>query len=113
MKNHLVVRMLLFYLDQVLQTADICHAVSAFGRKRMTDDFIIPKVHIKCQLVVNTLHIKGRHVTDNALQRSVDLYLRQEQIRKDSEWISGFLILVVLGFALNSRYFAALVRIRI
>ena len=105
--------MLLFYLDQVLQTADICHAVSAFERKRMNDDFIVPKVHIKRQLIVNTLHTKGRHVTDNALQRSVDLYLRQEQIRKDSEWTSGFLIFVVLGFALDSRYFAALVRIRV
>ena len=99
--------MLLFYPGQVLQTADICHAVSAFGKKVMTDDCIAPEVHIKRQLTVNTLHTRGRHVADNALQRSVELYLRQKQIGKDSEWISGFLILAVPGLALDSRCFAA------
>ncbi len=76
MQDHLVFRMLLFEFDQIFQSAYVGHTVSAFGRKRMTDDLVVPEIHIQREFVIDALHIESRHVTHNTLQRPVDLHLR-------------------------------------
>ena len=79
----------------------------------MTDNFVIPQIHVQCELVINTLHTEGRHITYNALQWSVNLHFRQEQIGENAVWISRFLVFIVLCFALNTSGFTAFVGIRI
>ena len=108
MQDHLVFRMLPFKFNQILQSAYVGHAVSAFGVKGMTDDLIIPEIHIQGEFVIDALHIESRHVTHNALQRPIDLHLRQKQIGKYAVRIAWFLVSVMLGFALGSRLFCSI-----
>ncbi len=58
-KNHLAVRMLLFI--SIKSSGPLIYVMrSPRLEERMTDDFIVPKVHIKRQLIVNTLHMQSR-----------------------------------------------------
>jgi hypothetical protein len=105
--------MLLFELYQAFQSAYVSHTISTFGRKRMADDLVVPKVHIESELVIDALHIEGRHVTHDTLQWPVNLHFRQKKVRKYAVRITWLLVLVMLGTALNSCGFAAFVSIGI
>ena len=68
------------YRENIDEAAYVCHTISALGRKGVTDDFIVPEIHVKRQFIVDAFHVESRHVAHNALQRSVYLHLAQEQI---------------------------------
>src|SRR5699024_1187627 len=98
-------------LNQIIQTTQICHPVAPSGRKSVSENLVVPKIHVQGKLIVNTLHIESCHVTDNTLQGSVNLHFAHEQVRIYLTRISGLLILVVFRLALYSENLAAFVRI--
>ena len=79
----------------------------------MTDNLVVPQIHIQCELVIDTFHVKGCPIAHNTLHRSIDLHFGQEQIGKDSVWITRLFVLVMFRFALNTSGLTALMGIRI
>ena len=59
--------------------------------------------------MIDAIYIKCGHITDNALQRPVNLEFRRKKVRKHPPRITGLLIAVVFGLALDSGDPAALV----
>ena len=112
-KNRLVIRILLFEFNQVIQPTDVGHAVTPLGGEGMADDLIVPQVHIQRQFMVDAFHIESGHVAYDALQWFVYLHLSHEQIGENSRWITCFLVLIVLGFALDPSSLTTLMGIRI
>lgn|GEM_PF-4315773 len=113
MEYHLILWILFLQANQIIQTTQICHPVAPSGRKSVSENLVVPKIHVQGKLIVNTLHIESCHVTDNTLQGSVNLHFAHEQVRIYLKRISGLLILVVFRLALYSENLAAFVRIRI
>ena len=108
-----MLRQQLLELDQVLQSADVGHAVSASGGKGMADDLVVPEIHVQGKFMVNAFYTEGGHVAHNALQRSVDLHFGQKKIGEHPVWIARLLVLVMLCLALDACDPAAFMCIRV
>ena len=61
--------------------------------------------------ILDALHIEDGHVTDYALKWPIYLHFGQKKVRIDPFWVSGLLVLVVLGLALDPCDLAALMRV--
>ena len=77
----------------------------------MGDKLVVPQIHVQCELIVGAFYIEGGHIAHNAFHRSVDVDAGKEQIRKRLKRVSWLLILIVLGYALDSSDLAALMGI--
>ena len=63
--------------------------------------------------MINAFHAESGHVAHDSLQRSVDLHFGQKKIREYAVRIARLLVLVMLGFALDTCCLAAFMSIRI
>lgn len=97
--------------QQAFQPTDIGHPVATPGRKRMTDNLVVPQIHVQRQLIVDTLYIECRHVADDALERAIHIDLGEQQVGINPARLSRLFIVIVFRFALDSRRLAALVSI--
>ena len=111
MKDQLLVGELLLKLDHILQPVNIGHSVSSLGRKGVSNQLIVPEIHVQRQLVVGTFHVKGGHIAYDALHWTVYVEPGKQQIRKCLKRIAWLLIFVVFGNTLDPGNLTALVSI--
>ena len=53
----------------------------------MSNDLVIPEIHVQSQLIIDTVCPERCHITDNAFQGTIDYELRRQQIREYPEGI--------------------------
>ena len=75
----------------------------------MRYDLVVPKIHVERQFIVDAMYPESGHIADNTFQRAGNDELCRQEIRENPERISRLLVLIVLGFALDSGNLAAFV----
>ena len=73
----------------------------------MNNNLIVPQVHVERQFIVYAFYKERRHVAYDALQRTVNIEFRQEQIRIRPVQFSCLFVTIMLHLALDTCNLAA------
>lgn len=113
MKDHLEVRILFLDLDEAIPSVDIGPTVATLTGQGIRQDLIVPKIHEKCEFVIDSAEIKGGHITHHALERAIHVQPLEKVVWIDLEGIPGFLVTIVPGFADDAGRFTTFMCIRV